>query len=46
MDLTIGLPALVAGAALGILMFRRVEHAAFRRVTLAILFVGGVVLVV
>ena len=33
-DLAIGFPALIAGTALGIFMFRRVEHAAFRRVTL------------
>jgi uncharacterized membrane protein YfcA len=45
-DLAISLPALVAGTALGILLFRNVEQAAFRRVTLAVLFAGGIALVV
>lgn len=45
-DLAIGLPALAIGTALGIVMFRKVEQAVFRRVTLAILFAGGIALVV
>ena len=39
------LPALVAGTALGIILFGRVDQTSFRRVTLAILFAGGVALV-
>jgi uncharacterized membrane protein YfcA len=39
------LPALVAGTALGIFLFGRVDQTSFRRVTLAILFAGGIALV-
>ncbi len=44
-DLVVTLPALVAGTALGIILFGRVDQTWFRRVTLAILFAGGVALV-
>jgi hypothetical protein len=44
--LVVTLPALIAGTTLGIILFGRVDQASFRRVTLAILFAGGVALVV
>jgi uncharacterized membrane protein YfcA len=44
--LGIALPALLAGTALGIALFGRVDHGMFRRVTLMLLFVGGVALAV
>jgi uncharacterized protein len=44
--LVVALPALVAGTALGIILFGRVDQTSFRRVTLAILFAGGLALVV
>ena len=46
LDLTLVLPALAAGAVLGIVMFRRVSDAGFRGVTLGVLAVAGVMLVV
>ena len=44
--LTLSLPALAAGAALGVLMFRRVDDTLFRHIVLAILLVAGLMLVV
>ena len=45
-DLAVGLPALLLGTALGIFLFSRANHAAYRRVVLAILFAGGLALAV
>lgn len=45
-SLAFNLPALVAGAALGIMMFRRIDDAAFRRAVLAVLLFAGLLLVV
>ena len=44
-NLVVTLPALAAGTALGIVLFGRVDQVSFRRVTLAILFAGGIALV-
>ena len=46
LHLTLGLPALAAGAMLGVAMFRRVDDALFRRVVLAMLLFAGLMLVV
>jgi len=40
-DLAISLPALIAGAVLGIVMFRRINEVAFRRIVLVILLFSG-----
>ncbi len=40
-DFVVSLPALAAGAALGIAMFRSVNERAFRRIILLILFLSG-----
>jgi uncharacterized membrane protein YfcA len=45
-DLTVSLPALAAGAALGVVMFGRVDDARFRAIVLVVLLVAGVLLVV
>ncbi|WJR75777.1 sulfite exporter TauE/SafE family protein [Bradyrhizobium sp. NP1] len=45
-DLALSIPALAAGSALGILAFRRVNEAMFRRVILGLLLVSGLLLVV
>src|SRR5262249_46381450 len=45
-DLTLSLPALAAGAALGVLLFRRVNDAWFRSVVLGVLLLAGVLLAV
>jgi uncharacterized membrane protein YfcA len=45
LDLTLGLPALAAGAALGVVLFRRIDDARFRRVVLAVLLFAGALLV-
>jgi uncharacterized protein len=45
-DLTVSLPALAAGTALGIVMFGKVNDALFRRVVLVVLFVAGLSLIV
>ena len=45
-DFAISLPALAAGAALGIVMFRRVNETAFRRIILVVLLFSGISLVV
>ena len=45
-SLLLSLPALVGGAALGVIMFRRVDGASFRRVVLSVLLVAGSALVV
>jgi uncharacterized protein len=44
-NLVVTLPALAAGTALGIILFGRVDQATFRRIILAILFAGGIALV-
>ncbi len=44
-DFAISLPPLVAGTALGILMFNRVNEVTFRRIILVILFFSGLSLV-
>ena len=46
LNLTFSLPALAAGAALGVLMFRRIGDAGFRHIVLAVLLGAGLVLVV
>jgi len=45
-DFVLSLPALAAGAALGILLFGKVSHGSYRRAVLLLLVVGGVALVV
>jgi uncharacterized membrane protein YfcA len=45
-DFVISLPALVAGTALGIAMFRSVNELAFRRIILFILFFSGLSLII
>ena len=45
-DLAVSLPPLAAGTALGVLMFRRINEAAFRRIILIMLLVSGLSLVV
>ena len=46
LNATLALPALAAGAALGIIMFRRVSDASFRGIVLGVLAVAGALLVV
>ena len=46
LDLTFSLPALAAGAALGVIMFRKVNDALFRSVVLVVLLFAGLFLVV
>jgi uncharacterized membrane protein YfcA len=46
MNLTFSLPALVAGTALGILMFGRINDAVFRHIMLVVLLAAGFFLVV
>jgi len=45
-DFAVSLPALAAGAALGIVMFRRVNEIAFRRIILLVLLFSGLSLVI
>jgi uncharacterized membrane protein YfcA len=45
-DLTVSLPPLAAGTILGVLMFRRINEAMFRRVILIMLLGSGLSLVV
>jgi uncharacterized membrane protein YfcA len=45
-DFAISLPALAAGAALGIIMFRSVNEIAFRRIVLVVLLFSGLSLVI
>src|SRR5882757_7411291 len=45
-DFVVSLPALVAGTALGIAMFRSVNELAFRRIILFILFFSGLSLII
>jgi uncharacterized membrane protein YfcA len=45
-DLTFSLPALAAGTATGLVMFRRVNDVLFRRIVLVVLFVAGLALIV
>jgi uncharacterized membrane protein YfcA len=44
-DLAVSLPPLAAGTMLGILMFRRINEAAFRRIILIMLLISGLSLV-
>jgi uncharacterized protein len=44
-ELAVSVPALLAGSALGILAFRRVNEAMFRRIILGLLLLSGVLLV-
>jgi uncharacterized membrane protein YfcA len=46
LNLTYSLPALATGAALGVVLFRKVDDAMFRHAVLAVLFVAGLALVV
>jgi uncharacterized membrane protein YfcA len=46
LDTTLSLPALAAGAALGVMMFRRVNEAWFRSVVLGVLLLAGMLLIV
>jgi len=46
LNLTFSLPALVAGAALGLIMFRRINAVLFRNIVLGVLLVAGFALVV
>lgn len=45
-NLTVSLPALFAGAALGVLLFGKVNDASFRRIVLATLLVAGLALAI
>jgi uncharacterized membrane protein YfcA len=45
-DLAISLPPLVAGTLLGVLMFRRINEATFRRTILIMLLFSGLSLVI
>lgn len=45
LNLTFSLPALASGAALGVVLFRRIDGALFRHIVLAVLLVAGVALV-
>jgi hypothetical protein len=45
-DVTVSLPALAAGTALGIVMFGRVDDARFRHIVLWVLLIAGLFLVV
>jgi uncharacterized protein len=46
MGLTVSLPALAAGSALGVILFGKVNDTGFRRVVLAILLVAGLLLTI
>jgi len=46
LNLTCSLPALAAGVAVGIALFRRVSNATFRSAVLVVLFVAGVLLTI
>jgi uncharacterized protein len=46
LDLVLSLPALLAGSALGIFAFRRVNDIVFRRVILSVLLVSGLLLLI
>ena len=45
-DAALGVPALVAGTALGLALFGRMSDAVFRRAILGVLFVAGLALIV
>jgi uncharacterized membrane protein YfcA len=45
LNLTVGLPALAAGATLGVVLFRRIDDAWFRKIVLAVLLIAGLLLV-
>jgi uncharacterized membrane protein YfcA len=44
-QLAIGLPALAAGTALGIMLFGKIDDASFRRIVLMVLFASALVLI-
>jgi hypothetical protein len=44
LSLTLNLPALAAGTALGLVMFRKLDDALFRRILLAVLLLAGLML--
>jgi uncharacterized membrane protein YfcA len=46
LDLTMSLPALAAGAALGVVIFGRVDNAVFRHIVLLVLLAAGLILIV
>jgi hypothetical protein len=46
LNLALSLPALAAGAALGVMMFRRIGNGMFRHVVLGLLLVSGLMFVV
>jgi uncharacterized protein len=46
LPLALSLPALAADAMLGIMVFRRVSDALFRRIVLSLLLVAGLIFVV
>lgn len=46
LSVTINLPALISGAALGVVMFRRIDDLWFRRIVLAVLMLAGLMLAV
>jgi len=46
LNLTYSLPALAAGVAIGIAMFRRVSNTGFRSAVLVVLFFAGVLLAI
>jgi len=45
LSLTINLPALMAGTTLGLIMFRKIDDARFRRILLTVLLLAGLILV-
>jgi len=44
LSLTMNLPALMTGAALGVVMFRRIDDVLFRRIVLSVLLLAGLML--
>ena len=46
LNLALGLPVLASGAAIGVVLFRRIDNSRLRRVVLAVLLFAGVVLLV
>jgi uncharacterized membrane protein YfcA len=46
LNLTLSLPALAGGAAVGVMMFRRINDARFRQIVLTLLLIAGLTFVV
>jgi hypothetical protein len=44
LSVTLNLPALAAGTAIGLIMFRKIDDVLFRRVLLAVLLLAGLTL--